>query len=887
MAEVIEYKLSDIDYDKLSPMMKQYADTKNKLGDVIVFYRLGDFYEMFFDDALYVSKALELTLTARDCGNNLRAPMCGVPYHSYSTYASRLLNMGHKIAICEQLEDPATAVGLVKRGIVKIMTPGTSVDLNNVDERQNNFLMSVFCIGSQYGCAISDISTGLLEATQLITDNNDEHLINLIGKYNPSEIIYNKDFIGTQAYNFIELSFKTSFTERNERDFGTLRIKDGSIDISEADVFSDNVLLLGAVNALLLYADETQVDKVIHILSLKVFKITDTMELDLSTRTNLELTQTIRSKSKRGSLLWAIDKTKTSMGGRLLRKFIEEPLINVSEINKRLDAVEESLEKFIQRQELIEGLSGLYDIERLSTKAALGTIDARELLALKHALGKLPFICDVASGFSNGLYKDINKLLDPMTDVYELLEASINEDPPISLHDGDIIKRGFNKECDELYEITTNAKEFILQLEASEKEKTGIKNLKVGYNKVFGYYIDITKSNTLPIPDYYVRKQTLTNAERYITPELKELEEKILSSSGKRVNLEFEIFSEIRNKVTAQKERLFACAKAISLLDVITSLAELASVENYVRPIVNDSDVLEIVDGRHPVVEKALSRNERFVPNSTELNNENRLMVLTGPNMAGKSTYMRQVAIIVLMAQIGSFVPAKSATIGLVDQIFTRIGASDDISLGQSTFMVEMNEVSNILKNATSKSLLLLDEVGRGTSTYDGLSIAWAVIEYIIDPKILFARTIFATHYHELNQLERLTPGIFNCRVDVKEDSDKVVFLHKIVKGGTSDSYGIEVARLAGLPEEVLNRSKSILNELERIGDFKIKDGNDDFASVENISEDKVFDIGKAEFSKKDRLREQIRDIDITRLTPIEAMNILYNLVDEVNKEDI
>ncbi len=887
MADVVEYKLSDIEYDKLSPMMKQYADTKKKLGDVIVFYRLGDFYEMFFDDALYVSKALELTLTARDCGNNLRAPMCGVPYHSYSTYASRLLNMGHKIAICEQLEDPATAVGLVKRGIVKIMTPGTSVDLNSVDERQNNFLMSVFCIGSQYGCAISDISTGLLEATQLITDNNDEHLINLIGKYNPSEIIYNKDFIGTQAYNFIELSFKTSFTERSDRDFGTLRIKDGSIDITEAEIFSDNILLLGAVNALLLYADETQVDKVIHILNLRFFKITDTMELDLSTRTNLELTQTIRSKSKRGSLLWAIDKTKTSMGGRLLRKFIEEPLINVSEINKRLDAVEESLNKFIQRQELIEGLSGLYDIERLSTKAALGTINARELLALKHALGKLPFICDVASGFSNGLYKDINKLLDPMTDVYELLEASINEDPPISLHDGDIIKRGYNKECDELYEITTNAKEYILKLEASEKEKTGIKNLKVGYNKVFGYYIDITKSNTLPIPDYYVRKQTLTNAERYITPELKELEEKILSSSGKRVNLEFEIFTEIRNRVTEQKERLFACAKAISLLDVITSLAELASVENYVRPVVNDSDVLEIVDGRHPVVEKALSRSERFVPNSTELNNENRLMVLTGPNMAGKSTYMRQVAIIVLMAQIGSFVPAKSATIGLVDQIFTRIGASDDISLGQSTFMVEMNEVSNILKNATSKSLLLLDEVGRGTSTYDGLSIAWAVIEYIIDPKILFARTIFATHYHELNQLERLTPGIFNCRVDVKEDSDKVVFLHKIVKGGTSDSYGIEVARLAGLPEEVLTRSKSILKELERIGDFKIKDDSDDYASVEDVAEDKVFDIGKAEFSKKDKLREQIRDIDITRLTPIEAMNILYNLVDEVNKENI
>ena len=883
MAEVVEYRLKDIEYDKLSPMMKQYADTKSKLGDVILFYRLGDFYEMFFDDALYVSKALELTLTARDCGNNLRAPMCGVPFHAYSTYVSRLLNMGHKIAICEQLEDPSTAVGLVKRGIVKILTPGTSVDLNSFDENKNNFLMSIFCIGSQYGCAVGDISTGLLEATQLCSDSNNEHLINLIGKYNPSEIIYNKEFTNTSVFGQIELCFKTSFTERAEREFGSSRVKDGTIDISEASIFSENVLLIGAVNALLLYADETQADKVSHILKLNCFRISDTMELDLSTRTNLELTQTIRSKSKRGSLLWAIDKTKTSMGGRLLRKFVEEPLINVTEINKRLDAVEEALDKFINRQEIIEGLSGLYDIERLSSKAALGTINARELLALKQAVAKLPFIIDVASNFGKGLFSDINKMLDPLTDIYELLEASINEDPPITLRDGDLIKRGFNKECDELYEIASNAKEYILKLEQSEREKTGIKTLKVGYNKVFGYYIDISKNNTLPIPENYIRKQTLTNAERYVTPEIKELESKIMSASSKRINLELELFNEIRNKVNEQKERLFAVAKAVSLLDVITSLAELASVENFVRPVVDDSDVLDIVDGRHPVVEKALSRNDRFVPNSTELDSDRRLMVLTGPNMAGKSTYMRQVAIIVLLAQIGSFVPAKKAHIGLVDQIFTRIGASDDISLGQSTFMVEMNEVSNILKNATSKSLLLLDEVGRGTSTYDGLSIAWAVIEYITDPKVLYARTIFATHYHELNQLEKMTKGIFNCHVDVKEDKDKVVFLHKIVSGGTSDSYGIEVARLAGLPEEVLSRSKSILGELERIGDFKLDEGD---KSVSSLAEDRVFDVGKADYTKKDKLRAQIKDIDITRLTPIEAMNILYNLVDEVNKEE-
>lgn len=883
MADVVEYRLNDIPFDKLSPMMKQYVETKQKLGDVILFYRLGDFYEMFFDDALYVSRTLELTLTARDCGNNLRAPMCGIPYHAYATYAGRLLNMGHKIAICEQLEDPSTAVGLVKRGIVKIMTPGTSVDLNGFDERKNNFLMSIFCIGSQYGCCIGDISTGLLEATQLTSDGNKEHLINLIGKYNPSEIIYNKEFIDSDTYKLIELNFRTAFTERSEREFGTMRVKDGSLDITEADLFSENMLLLGAVNALLLYADETQADKVSHILKLDVFKITDTMELDLSTRTNLELTQTIRSKSKRGSLLWAIDRTKTSMGGRLLRKFIEEPLINVTAINKRLDAVEEALNKYINRQELIEGLSGLYDIERLASKAALGTINARELLSLKQALAKLPFICEVSSQFNAGLFAEINKMLDPMSDIYELLEASVNEEPPITLHDGDLIKRGYNSECDELYEIAVNAKEYIMKLEASEREKTGIKGLKVGYNKVFGYYIDISKSNTLPIPENYIRKQTLTNAERYITPEIKELEEKIISASSKRVNLEFELFTDIRNQVNAQKERLFAVAKAVSLLDVISSLAELASVENYVRPVVDDSDVLNITDGRHPVVEKALSRNDRFVPNSTDIDSDKRLMILTGPNMAGKSTYMRQVAIIVLMAQIGSFVPAKSAHIGLVDQIFTRIGASDDISLGQSTFMVEMNEVSNILKNATSKSLLLLDEVGRGTSTYDGLSIAWAVIEYIIDPNVLYARTIFATHYHELNQLERMTPGIFNCRVDVKEEQDRVVFLHKIVDGGTSDSYGIEVARLAGLPEEVLTRSKAILNELERVGDFKIID-NEASNVVSSVS-DKVFDIGKAEFTKTDNVRRQLKEIDITRLTPIEAMNILYNLVDEVNNE--
>lgn len=885
MSENQPLHLSDIDVSSLSPMMQQYAELKNKLGDTILFYRLGDFYEMFFDDALYVSKTLELTLTARDCGSNMRAPMCGVPFHAFQTYANRLVSIGHKVAICEQLEDPSMAKGLVKRGITKILTPGTMTDTSGLEDRKNNYLMSICCVGNQFGVAVADITTGVFEATQLTFADNGEHLINLVGKYLPSEIIHDSYFADTIEYKTIVRGFQTSFTERSDRDFKSSVIRENkTLKVYGLDKFQDNDLILGASAALLSYAMETQTDNVAHLREINCFKISETMELDLTTRINLELTSTIRSKARKGSLLWAIDRTKTAMGGRLLRKWVEEPLIVTASINSRLDAVEEASNKFIARQEIIEGLTGLYDIERLAAKVSLGSINAREMLALKNSLGKLPFLLKCAESFSEGAFRSIKNMLDPMEDIYELLEASINEEPPVTIKDGGIIKRGYNQECDELHDIATNAKEYIMALEARERERTGIKNLKIGYNRVFGYYVDVPRSNSAELPEEYTRKQTLANNERYISPELKELEDKILGAQSKRIALEYELFVEIRSKVLENSERLFGSARAVALIDVITALAELASDEGYVRPIVDNSEVIDIKDGRHPVVEKMISSGDSFIPNDTCLDDSNRLMVLTGPNMAGKSTYMRQVAIIVLMAQIGSFVPAKYARIGLVDQIFTRIGASDDISMGQSTFMVEMKEVSSILKNATRRSLLLLDEVGRGTSTYDGLSIAWAVIEYIIDPQVLYGRTIFATHYHELNKLKDILPGVFNNHVDVKETDDGVIFLHKIVEGGTSDSYGIEVARLAGIPDDVLVRSREILKELERVGNFRVNDNSGDESFVSE-SNGEGFNLDKVSFKKEDKLRKTIKDLDISRITPLEAMNILYGLIEEANKE--
>lgn len=875
-----QLRLADVSYDKLSPMMQKYADLKNQMGEIIIFYRLGDFYECFFDDALLVSKTLELTLTARDCGSGLRAPMCGVPHHAYKSYAGRLVNEGFKVAICEQLEDPALAKGLVKRGIVQVLTPGTMTDTDELDDRKNNYLMSIMCVGDQFGVAVADITTGDFEATQLDFTGNSEHLINLIGKYDPSELLYNPEFEDTAVYKVLRQAFEISYTRRQNRDFASdLILKDKTVKLYGDDKFKDKGLMLGACAALISYAAETQTGKVMHLNEIHCFKISETMEIDYSTRVNLELTHTIRSGSKKGSLLWAIDRTKTSMGGRLLCKWVEEPLIVSSSINARLDAVEECFDRFIERQEIIEGITGLYDLERLASKVSLGSINAREMLSLKNSLAKLPFLKECASKFSKGVFRQINSVLDPLEDIYELLEKSISEDPPISIQEGDIIKAGYNAECDELKDIAVNARNYIMELEAREKERIGIKTLKIGYNRVFGYYVEVPRS-VKTLPEEYTRKQTLANNERYICPELKELEEKILGATSRRTTLEYELFVQIREKVKSASDRLFGSAGAVALLDVITSLAQLAGEENYVRPVIDDSDVLDIRDGRHPVVEKMLKGVDRFIPNDTVIDDEHKIMILTGPNMAGKSTFMRQTAIIVLLAQMGSFVPASSAHIGLVDKIFTRIGASDDISMGQSTFMVEMKEVAGILKHATSKSLLLLDEVGRGTSTYDGLSIAWAVIEYIADPNILFARTIFATHYHELNRLEKSIKGIFNNHVDVKETDDGVIFLHKIVEGGTSDSYGIEVARLAGVPSDVLKRSKNILKELERLGEFKTSE------EAELPGQDSIFNPDNVYYRKEDSIRNALREIDITRVTPLEAMNLLYGFIDTVRRED-
>lgn len=880
MTENKALRLDDVPYEDLSPMMQKYADLKKQMGEIIIFYRLGDFYECFFDDALLVSKMLELTLTARDCGSGLRAPMCGVPHHAYRSYAARLVNEGQKVAICEQLEDPALAKGLVKRGIVQVLTPGTMTDTDELDDRKNNFLMSIMCVGNQYGIAIADITTGDFEATQLDFTGNDEHLINLLGKYSPSEIIYNPEFEDSACYKLLRQAFEVSFTKRSERDFSaSIVTSNKQIKVYGDDKFQDMGLMMGACAAVLVYAEETQTGKVRHLNEINCFKISETMEIDYSTRVNLELTHTIRTGARKGSLLWAIDRTKTAMGGRLLRKWVEEPLIVSSSINARLDAVEECYDRFIERQELIEGLTGLYDIERLASKVSLGSINGREMLSLKNSLGKLPFLKECSSKFSKGIFRQINEMLDPLVDIYDLLEASIAEDPPVVITEGDIIKPGFNAECDELRDIASNARSYIMQLEAKERERTGVKTLKIGYNRVFGYYVEVPRS-VKELPEEYTRKQTLANNERYISPELKELEEKIVGATSKRTALEYQLFVEIRDKVKDASDRLFGSAKASALIDVVSSLADLAGEENYVRPVVDNSNALEIKDGRHPVVEKMLTGSDRFVPNNTELDQDRRIMVLTGPNMAGKSTYMRQTAIIVLLAQMGSFVPASSAHIGLVDKIFTRIGASDDISMGQSTFMVEMKEVAGILKNATSSSLLLLDEVGRGTSTYDGLSIAWAVLEYIADPKILYARTIFATHYHELNRLEKSIRGIFNNHVDVTENADGVVFLHKIVEGGTSDSYGIEVARLAGVPNDVLTRSRNILKELERLGEFKTSD------EAELPGQDSIFNPDNVYYRKEDSIRNALREIDITRVTPLEAMNLLYGFIDTVRKED-
>ena len=900
-------------------MMRQYFDMKKTAGDAILMFRLGDFYEMFFDDAILVSRILELTLTARDCGLEKRAPMCGVPHHSASSYMQRLITQGYKVAICEQMEDPALAKGLVKRSITRVLTPGTVIDTNGLDEKKNNFLVCVYKVGMQYGLAAADITTGTMEATQLITGNTAQHLVNMLSKYRASELIFNEEFSKDQLFSYVCDNLVGSVTLRPNADFSSgrrvraagrgpaRRCATVRVGLSERVLPSDlkngkegkkkvkssfaeetkNILLTSAIDAILAYLDETQQSQVTHFSEARIYEVSDTMELDVATRSNLEITSTIRSKSKKGSLLWAIDLTQTSMGGRRLREWVEEPLIDVSSITSRLDAVEQAKNDFIHRQELREALLGVPDMERLASRIALSSVNARDLLNLRNTLSKLPYIQECAAQFQSGILKDTVSELEDLSDIYQLLESSLCEDPPISVKEGGMFKDGFNEEADRLRRASKDGKSIILEMETKEKEETGIKNLKISYNQVFGYYIEVSKGNVPLVPDRYIRKQTLTTGERYITDELKKIEDMIIGSTAKLVQLEYDLFCEIREKIASQVHRLFRVANALAVLDVIMSLGELAERNNYCRPKVDDTTALVIEDGRHPVVEKMLKEGE-FVPNGITMDeSDHRIMILTGPNMAGKSTYMRQTALIVLLAQIGSFVPASFAHIGIVDRIFTRIGASDDISLGQSTFMVEMNEVSGILRNGTYRSLLLLDEVGRGTSTYDGLAIAWAIIEFIANRSIMFARTIFATHYHELNQLEKTLPGVYNAHVEVEEKNKEVSFLHKISMGGTSDSYGIEVARLAGVPSEVVERANVILSELDKKKmqiNYSSGDGQEGFEGP--ISGQIPIFAPSQKVSDSNSLRSELVNLDISRITPLEAMNILYSLIEKAKGDD-
>jgi len=875
---------------ELTPMMQQYLEIKEKYKDCILFFRLGDFYEMFFDDAELASRELEITLTGRDCGQEERAPMCGVPFHSADSYIAKLVNRGYKVAICEQVEDPSQAKGIVRRDVIRVVTPGTVTDDNILEEKKNNFLACVYKDNGGLGVSFVDVTTGELYATQFSGSEMEGRLINELARYSPSEILFN-----SEAFN----NFPFVNTIRERFNCFTESFYDWSFDLETASKkimqhfkiltlaatgLGDNEYAIRAVGALLEYLDQTQKVNLSNIGSIDYYSTAQFMDIDISTRRNLELTETMREKSRKGSLLWVLDKTQTAMGGRLLRKWLEQPLINCAHINRRLMAVNELVENMMHRQELTDCLKNIYDIERLMSKVVYGSANCRDLIALKKSVEFLPHIKDCLGKFHTSLLQEQYSQLDILKDIYQLIDISIVEDPPFSVREGGIIKDGYNQDVDYLRKAMIEGKDWIARLENEEREKTGIKNLKVGFNKVFGYFIEVTKSNISNVPDRYIRKQTLANCERYITPELKKIEETVLGAEEKIVQLEYQIFVEIREKIAAQIERIQKSAKVISTVDVLCSLADVAQKNNYCMPEVDMSDRIVIKEGRHPVVEKMLSNN-LFVPNDTYLdNNENRLSIITGPNMAGKSTYMRQVALIVLMAQIGSFVPAQSAKIGVVDKIFTRVGASDDLASGQSTFMVEMSEVANILNNATRKSLLILDEIGRGTSTFDGLSIAWAVIEYISDPKKIGAKTLFATHYHELTGLEDKLQGIKNYCIAVKKRGDDITFLRKIIPGGADDSYGIEVAKLAGVPDQVIQRAKQILKTLEdsdinRSEFVKVKQRMEKKENKENKEE--AAQIGLFQLNNMDII-EELKKLDVMTMTPIEALNKLYELKQKV-----
>ena len=869
----------------LTPMMQQYMETKKQYPDCILFYRLGDFYEMFFEDAITASRELEITLTGKDCGLEERAPMCGVPFHAVDSYLTKLVSKGYKVAICEQMEDPKLAKGLVKREVIRIVTPGTNLNTQALDASKNNYLMSIVCVSDRFGVSVADITTGAYFVTEV---DNERKLMDEIVRYSPAEIICNQSFevcgvdledikgrLGITIFTLDDWYFDDDLCSRCLKEHFRVSALEG---LGLGDYGCGCI----AAGSLLQYLKETQKTDLSNLTSITPYAAGKFMILDSTTRRNLELCETLREKQKRGSLLWVLDKTKTAMGARMLRNFIEQPLIEQEEIERRLTAIEELNQNAIVREELREYLNPVYDLERLISRISYKSANPRDMIAFKSSLKMIPPIKYILSGLQAPLLVQLHEELDELQDIYELIERSIEDEPPISIREGNFIKEGYNEEVDRLRKAKTDGKSWLADVEAKEREKTGIKNLKIKYNKVFGYYLEVTNSFKDLVPDYYTRKQTLTNAERYITPELKELEDIILGAEDKLYSLEYNLFCEIRDQIGENIVRIQNTAHALAGIDVFASLAYVAEHNNYVRPSINTKGIIDIKNGRHPVVEKMIS-NDMFIANDTYLDNhKNRISIITGPNMAGKSTYMRQSALIVLMAQIGSFVPADSAKIGLVDRIFTRVGASDDLASGQSTFMVEMTEVANILRNATKDSLLILDEIGRGTSTFDGLSIAWAVVEHISNPKLLGAKTLFATHYHELTELEGKLSSVNNYCIAVKEKGDDIVFLRKIIKGGADKSYGIQVAKLAGVPDSVIERAKVLVEELTN-ADITEKVQEISAEQTKKAKQKKYDQVDMDQMSLLDTVKDEdvlkeLQEIDVGNLTPIDALNTIYRL---------
>lgn len=864
-----------------TPMMEQYLEIKSKYKDCLLFFRLGDFYELFFDDAKTASKELGLTLTGKSCGAPERAPMCGVPFHSADSYTAKLISKGYKVAICEQTENPKYTKSLVKRDVIRVITPGTVLDDKSLDEGKNNYIMCICFDNEGIGAAVCDVTTGEFLTSELEGDENN-NIIDEIAKYSPSQIITNAENNVTEAvYGIFDIKCEKYYDWAFTGDNAELKICNhlGLHNLSGLGL-EDKPLSVRSSGALLEYLYETQKSELSNIRSIRYYSDSSFMILDISSRKNLELTSTIRDKSKKGSLLWVLDKTKTAAGARLLRRWLEQPLIDVSEIEKRQDGVEAFRNNVIDREELREYLNTIHDIERIMGKVVYMSANAKDLNSLKNSFKNLPHIKSLLGGFASEYVNSLGKELDLLSDIYSLLDEAISEDAPFSLREGGLIKKGYDEEIDRLNEAKEKGSQWVAKLEANEREKTGIKNLRIKFNKVFGYFIEVTNSYRDMVPDRYIRKQTLTGAERYITSELKEIEETILGVEEKVVDLEYNVFCSVRNKVSAEINRIQKTADILSLTDVLCSLGEAADKNNYCRPVVNDGDIIDIQGGRHPVVE--LTGKEAFIPNDTLTDcDENRLLIITGPNMAGKSTYMRQTALLVVMAQIGSFIPASRATIGVCDRIFTRVGASDDLATGQSTFMIEMSEVANILNNATKKSLLILDEIGRGTSTYDGLSIAWAVLEYIADKKTIGARTLFATHYHELTDLEDKIEGVKNYCIAVEEQGENVIFLRKIIRGGTDKSYGIHVARLAGVPDSVIKRTEGILENLIDKSGISVDFPTD---MPQYDSEPGKPLMLKFEENRAAAVIKMLSDLDINSLTPLEAMSILYDLKTKAEK---